>query len=76
MVEWKYVVFNWNDRERMLVEAVQRAREAKVDGISFWPTVSPFYGFSWRYMLRLYSERIREYKSDRFFVRMRTLNSA
>ncbi|MBD3392354.1 MAG: radical SAM protein [Chitinivibrionales bacterium] len=71
VIEWKYVVFNWNDRERMLAEVIERAREAGVNGISFWPTVSPFYGFSPRYFLRLYSDRIRSYSIDDFFVKLR-----
>ncbi len=75
-IEWKYVVFNWNDREKYLADAIRLAREAGVDGISFWPTVSPFYGFSLRYHFRLYSDKIRPLETDRFFVRLRTLGAA
>ncbi|MBN1307619.1 MAG: radical SAM protein, partial [Chitinispirillaceae bacterium] len=71
LIEWKYVVFNWNDREQMLADAIDCAREAGVDGISFWPTVSPFYGFSLRYFFKLYSDRIRSHTTDGFFVTLR-----
>jgi pyruvate-formate lyase-activating enzyme len=71
LIEWKYVVFNWNDREWMLSEAIERAREAGIDGISFWPTISPFYGFSPRYYFKRYSEKIRDLREENFFVRLR-----
>ena len=51
VIEWKYVLFNWNDRKKMIVQAVELAQNAGVDIISFWPTKSPFYGISWRYHL-------------------------
>lgn len=34
-IEWKYVVFNWNDSEEQINRAVELAREAGVDLISF-----------------------------------------
>lgn len=49
IIEWKYVLFNWNDERKMILEAVKLARQAKVDIISFWPTRTPIYGISWRY---------------------------
>jgi hypothetical protein len=51
VVEWKYVLFRWNDSEGMLLSAIKLAREAKVDVLSFWKTLSPLYGFSYRYYL-------------------------
>ncbi len=51
VIEWKYVLFNWNDRRRMIDRALELAREAGVDAISFWPTRSPWRGISWRYRL-------------------------
>ena len=51
IIEWKYVLFNWNDQPEMIQRAIQLAKEAKVDIISFWPTRSPIYGISWRYYL-------------------------
>jgi hypothetical protein len=71
LIEWKYVVFNWNDREEMLLEAIDLARKAGINGISFWPTVSPFYGFSWRYRFKMYSDKIRDINEDDFFVKLR-----
>jgi len=51
LIEWKYLLFNWNDRRRTIERAIEMAREAHVDAISFWPTNNPYYGFSWRYRL-------------------------
>jgi organic radical activating enzyme len=51
LIEWKYVLFNWNDQREMIERAVGLAREANVDIISFWPTRAPLYGISWRYYL-------------------------
>lgn len=53
ILEWKYLLFNWNDRPEYLERAIELAREAKLDFISFWPTNNPFYGISWRYRLGL-----------------------
>ena len=49
LIEWKYVLFNWNDEKQMILEAIKLASQAKVDIISFWPTRTPIYGISWRY---------------------------
>ena len=51
LIEWKYLLFNWNDRRRSIERAIEMAREAHVDAISFWPTGNPYYGISWRYRL-------------------------
>ncbi len=51
LLEWKYLLFNWDDRRDFLLRAIDLAREAHVDLISFWPTNNPFYGYSWRYRL-------------------------
>lgn len=51
VLEWKYLLFNWNDRRSSIERAIDMAREAKVDLISFWPTNNPFYGISYRYRL-------------------------
>jgi pyruvate-formate lyase-activating enzyme len=37
VIDWKYVVFSWNDGEAEIEKAVALAREARVDIISFWP---------------------------------------
>jgi MoaA/NifB/PqqE/SkfB family radical SAM enzyme len=48
-IEWKYVVFNWNDHPSMIRRAIDLARAAGVDAISFWPTMNPIWGTSLRY---------------------------
>jgi hypothetical protein len=51
ILEWKYLLFNWNDKPAALEQAVEMARAAGVDMISFWPTNNPYFGYSWRYRL-------------------------
>ncbi len=53
LIEWKYLLFNWNDRRRTIGRAIEMAKAAGVDAISFWPTNNPFYGYSFRYRLGL-----------------------
>jgi len=53
ILEWKYLLFNWNDHPKIIARAMEMAKEAGVDIISFWPTGNPFYGVSWRYRLGL-----------------------
>jgi MoaA/NifB/PqqE/SkfB family radical SAM enzyme len=53
ILEWKYLLFNWNDHPRHIARAIEMARKIGVDIISFWPTNNPFYGASWRYRLGL-----------------------
>lgn len=48
-IEWKYVLFNWNDRPEFLAAARDLAAEAGVDVISFCPTNAPYYGKSLRF---------------------------
>lgn len=36
VIEWKYVVFNHNDELHYIERAIQLAREARVDVLSFW----------------------------------------
>lgn len=55
-IEWKYLLFNWNDRRRWIDQAIEMARAAKVDFISFWPTQNPFYGWSYRYRLGMLND--------------------
>ncbi|MGO8763599.1 MAG: radical SAM protein [Limisphaerales bacterium] len=51
ILEWKYLLFNWNDHPKTIARAIEMAKEIGVDMISFWPTGNPFYGISWRYRL-------------------------
>jgi hypothetical protein len=49
ILEWKYLLFNWNDSSENIQKAISMAKDIGVDIISFWPTRNPFYGVSWRY---------------------------
>jgi MoaA/NifB/PqqE/SkfB family radical SAM enzyme len=51
VLEWKYLLFNWNDHPKAIQRAIEMAKDIGVDIISFWPTHNPFYGLSWRYHL-------------------------
>jgi wyosine [tRNA(Phe)-imidazoG37] synthetase (radical SAM superfamily) len=51
ILEWKYLLFNWNDHPKMLQRGVEMAKEIGVDIFSIWPTNNPFYGASWRWRL-------------------------
>ena len=53
VLEWKYLLFNWNDHPTTIAQAIEMAKAAGVDIISFWPTCNPFFGMSWRYRLGL-----------------------
>lgn len=55
-LEWKYLLFNWNDRRSTIQEAIELAKAAGVDFISFWPTNNPWYGYSYRYRLGLLND--------------------
>jgi len=48
LVEWKYVLFHWNDRRELITRAKRLAEDAGVDVLSFWPTAEPCYGISFR----------------------------
>lgn len=54
IIEWKYIIFRWNDAEEERQKATELAKKAGIDRISFWYTVSPLYGISWRYFLKYF----------------------
>ena len=56
ILEWKYLLFNWNDRRATIRRAIEMAKAANLDFISFWPTCNPFWGISWRYRLGLLND--------------------
>ena len=60
ILEWKYLLFNWNDHPKTTQRAIEMAKEIGVDMISFWPTGNPFYGISWRYRLGQFNQIGRE----------------
>jgi MoaA/NifB/PqqE/SkfB family radical SAM enzyme len=41
IIEWKYVVFSWNDSEEQISRAVDMAKKANVDIISFFRGTGP-----------------------------------
>ena len=55
-IEWKYLLFNWNDRREYIEKAIEMAKAAGVDCISFWPTNNPIYGYSFRYRLGMLND--------------------
>src|SRR6267378_3875420 len=56
LLEWKYLLFNWNDRRKTIERAIEMAKAAGVDAISFWPTGNPFFGISYRYRLGMLND--------------------
>jgi pyruvate-formate lyase-activating enzyme len=54
VIEWKYVLFNWNDQPEMIQQAIELARNAGVNILSFWPAKRPVHGISWKYHLHPY----------------------
>lgn len=61
IIEWKYIVFNWNDSEEEIHRAVDLARAGGVDYLSFWSTPFPPHGVSWRYFLKRYFRKVGDY---------------
>lgn len=62
LIEWKYVVFEWNDSEKEIDSAIRIAKETQVDIISFWhggmPPGSP--GVSTRFKTEQYFQNLGE----------------
>lgn len=56
ILEWKYLLFNWNDSPQTIQMAIKMAKEIGVDIISFWPTTNPFFGISLRYRLGTFDD--------------------
>ena len=70
LLEWKYLLFNWNDHPRTIARAIALAKAAGVDLISFWPTHNPYYGMSWRYHLgRLNHVGVKSWKGREVVLR-------
>ena len=64
VVEWKYVVFSWNDRESQVETAIRLAKEAGVDLISFVHGGAPPEYTSRRYFESSYFQNLGE-KAER-----------
>lgn len=60
VIEWKYVVFRWNDHPRHVNRAIALAREAGADLISFWPGYAALSYKSFRYHLSPFYRRLGE----------------
>jgi len=72
VLEWKYLLFNWNDNPKYISRAIEMAKETGVDIISFWPTHNPFYGMSWRYHLGLLNNvGVKTWKGREVFLRVK-----
>jgi pyruvate-formate lyase-activating enzyme len=71
IIEWKYVVFRWNDRARQIERAIALARQAGVDRISFWPAVFPLDSISWRYRWSSYFRTLGDAEPYGRLVRLR-----
>ena len=61
-IEWKYVLFRWNDSEDLIRRAIELASQARVDILSFRLTALPGRGISYRYFL---SDRLRRLMETR-----------
>lgn len=58
IIEWKYVLFNWNDKKEDVDVVVELAKKAKVDRLFFYPSTNPFWGISWRYFWNNYIQSL------------------
>ncbi len=50
-IDWKYVVFRWNDRPAYVRRAIELARQAGADSIQFVFARNPVWAMSWRFLL-------------------------
>jgi len=57
-IQWKYVVFRWNDRPSYARRAIELAREAGADAIQFVFARTPAYGISWRFLALPFYRRL------------------
>lgn len=58
VIEWKYVLFRWNDKKEYIDEAIELAKKANVDIISFWPGAITFYRKPFRYHFAPFFKKI------------------
>jgi wyosine [tRNA(Phe)-imidazoG37] synthetase (radical SAM superfamily) len=57
-IKWKYILFNWNDKNELVASAIELAKQANVDALIFTPTLGPIWGISFRYYFTRSFERI------------------
>ena len=48
-IVWRYVIFNWNDRQEQIERAIEMAKHIGVDAIEFRWAMSPPWGISFRF---------------------------
>jgi len=60
VIEWKYVVFSWNDSVSEVETAVAMAKEAEVDIISFWKGGGPESDISQKFLSDPYFQQLGE----------------
>jgi MoaA/NifB/PqqE/SkfB family radical SAM enzyme len=58
LIQWKYVVFRWNDSRRDIEQAIELAREAGVDSINFTFARTPLHGISLRFFFSPFFRRL------------------
>lgn len=67
-IEWKYVVFRWNDRKEQIGRAVSLAQKTGIDRLCFYPTAEPPSGISFRYFFDDYLKKPEQPEGDRPLV--------
>jgi MoaA/NifB/PqqE/SkfB family radical SAM enzyme len=60
IIEWKYVLFRWNDKPAQIDRAIDLARSAKVDVIAFYPGAAPIKCKTFRYYMHPYFQKLGE----------------
>ncbi len=68
IVEWKYVLFRWNDRPAHVKQAKVLASAAGVDLLAFYPGLAPLHQRSWRYPWHPCFRALRERTADAVIV--------
>ncbi len=67
-IDWKYVVFRWNDHPDTIRRAIQLAHEAGVDCLQFTFARNPLYAISWRFFLSPFFQTLGEPQGRRFRI--------
>jgi uncharacterized Fe-S cluster-containing radical SAM superfamily protein len=70
VIEWKYVLFRWNDHPKQIGRAVELARSAKVDVIGFYRGDGPLRDRSRRWYYHPYLKKLGQRKGDRITVNL------
>ncbi|PKL46600.1 MAG: hypothetical protein CVV42_15950 [Candidatus Riflebacteria bacterium HGW-Riflebacteria-2] len=67
-IMWNYILFNWNDKPKNIIQAQQLARQAGIDTLSLCHTKSPLWGTSWRWYTNKFYREIRKGQSSQFLA--------